>query len=98
MLHSRPRLSPDARLEQHLHQEDGKWRPVQMKLSLTRGIPSSLRVEPAVADFLARLDGGHSLGELAAALAGAVSADPARVTKECVEIVRRLVERRLLLI
>jgi Methyltransferase small domain len=98
LLQSRPKLSPHAQLEQLLRQVDGRWQPIGMKLSLARGIPSSLRLEPSVAEFVGRLDGTASLGELADELARRVQTDPARVRQECSGIIRKLVERRFLLV
>lgn len=98
LLSAKPHLSPDAQLEHQLRQAEGKWQPVGMKLSLTRGIPASMRLEPAVAEFLARLDGRHSLGDLVDDLARASKADPAQVRRECIGIIQKLVERRLLFV
>jgi methylase of polypeptide subunit release factors len=98
MLAARPRLSPDAQLEQQFRQADGKWQPAGMKLALARGIPASMRVEPPVADFLARLDGRHTLGVLVDDLASAAKADPVQVRRECAAIVHKLVERRFVFV
>ena len=98
LLAARPRLSPAARLEQQLRQVDGRWQLEAVNLRLTAGIPASLRLEPAVADFVAGLDGRQTLGELATALAERVPADPAVVRAECMAVVRKLLERRFLVV
>lgn len=97
MLAARPKLSTDVELEQHMRQVDRRWQPASMELHLTAGIQGSMRLEPPVADFLARLDGRQSLGELASDLAQRVGADPRVVQRECISVVRRLMERRFLL-
>ncbi len=94
LLAARPRLSPAASLERQLRQVDGRWQPADTHLRLAGGIPASMRLEPMVADFLAGLDGRRSLEELAAALAQRAGADPLVVRRECLAVVRRLVERR----
>ena len=97
MLAARPRLSPDAQLDQQLRQVEGRWQPVGMTLRFTGGIPDSMRLEPSVAEFLGRLDGRQSLGEMIAGLAQRVHADPQVVQRECLAVIRRAIERRFLL-
>lgn len=91
------RLSPDTQLDQQLRQADGRWHTVGMTLRFTGGIPASMRLEPPVAEFLARLDGRRTLRELIRDLAQRVDADPQAVQRECLAIVRRLAERRFVL-
>jgi hypothetical protein len=97
MLAARPRLSPDVQLDQQLRQAEGRWQPVTMTLRFTGGIPDSMRLEPAVAEFLVRLDGRQSLGELIASVAQRVKADAQIVQRECLAVVRRSIERRFVL-
>lgn len=97
MLAARPRLSPDVQLEQQMRQVNGRWQSVGMTLRFIAGVPANTRLEPPVADFLAGLDGHHTLGELAGALSKRVNADLRTVERECVAVVRMLMERRFLL-
>jgi methylase of polypeptide subunit release factors len=97
LLGARLRLSPDTQLDQLLRQSDGRWQAVGMTLRFTAGIPASMRLDPPVAEFLARLDGSRTLGELVGDLAQQVRADPEVVRRDCLAVVRRLVERRFVL-
>lgn len=94
LLGSHLRLAPDTQLDQQLRQADGRWQAVGMTLRFTSGIPASMRLEPPVAEFLAGLDGRRTMGELILDLAQKVRADPQVVQRECLAVVRRLVERR----
>jgi hypothetical protein len=91
------KLSPDTQLDQQMRQSDGRWQAVGMSLRFTAGIPASMRLEPPVAEFLARLDGRRTLGELVRDMAQQVRADPAVVERECLAVVRRLVAGRFVL-
>lgn len=94
LLGSRLRLSPETQLDRHLQQADGRWQAVGTTLRFTTGIPASIRLDPAVADFLVELDGRRTLGEVVRNLSQRVRADPEVVQRECVAIVRMLVQRR----
>jgi methylase of polypeptide subunit release factors len=96
LLSARLTLSPDTQIDQQLRQSDGRWQPTGMTLRFTDGIPASVRLDPPVAEFLARLDGRRSLGECIQDLAQQVRADPQVVERECLLVVRRLIERRFL--
>lgn len=96
LLSSLPRLSPHARLEQKSEQVNGRWQAVDTRVSLAAGIPANIRVQPPVADFLARLDGTHTLQELIADLSGRVRADRKSVERECLGVVRRLINTRFI--
>ena len=96
MLASTPRLSPDTQLDQQMRQVEGRA-AVGMTLRFTSGIPDSMRVEPPVAEFLVRLDGRQSLGDLIASVAQAIPADSQVVQAECLAVVRKTMERRFLL-
>jgi len=97
LLGARLRLSPDTQLDQQLRQSDGRWQAVGMTLRFTAGIPASMRLDPPVAEFLAGLDGHRTLAELVRDLAQKVRADSEVVQRECLSVVRRLVERRFVL-
>lgn len=99
LLTCKPRLSPDARLEQQLrqaeHVEPGQegWQVTSLRLRLVKGFAFSLDVQPLVAEFLANCDGQHTLGELVGELAARTQASREQVEQECLKIVRDLVER-----
>ncbi|MGO4880123.1 MAG: methyltransferase [Bryobacteraceae bacterium] len=94
LLGARLRLSPDTQLDRQMRQAGGRWQTAHTILHFTAGIPASLRLDAAVAEFLARLDGSRTLGELVGELAQQVCADPGVVERECLAAVRMLVERR----
>ena len=98
LMRLKPRLAPDAELSQQSRVSEGKWTPLTMKLSRTIGLPSSLGVEPAVAGFLAGCDGSRSLEQLSHELASKVKVPVEQVAPQCCAVVRKLLERRLILI
>jgi SAM-dependent methyltransferase len=98
LLRLKPRLAPDARLQNHFSVSAGQWVPESTTLARTKGVPSALSVEPQVAAFLARCDGTLTLSELSQDLASAIQLDPAAVEKECCAVVRKLADRRLILL
>lgn len=89
----KPQLSSHARLEQAFQQADGGWQGGALTLRLAKGFPFSVGVQPLVAEFLAGCDGKHTLAELVDALAGKVNAPPGQVARECLSVVRTLIER-----
>ncbi len=97
VLAARPSLSPHARLEQQFQQAGGAWEQTSLQLSLTRGFPFIVGVQPLVAEFLSRCDGSHTLEELTRDLAGKVNASLEQVQKECLEVIRKLIERGFVL-
>jgi methylase of polypeptide subunit release factors len=96
LLGARLRLCPDTQIDQRLRQSEGRWQAAGMTLRFTNGIPASMRLDPPVAEFLARLDGRRSLHELIQDLAQEARIDPQVVQRECLLVVRRLIERRFL--
>jgi len=97
LLGARLRLSPDTQLDRHMRQLEGRWQAVSTTLRFTAGIPASMRLDPPVAEFLAGLDGRRTLRELIRDLAQQVRADPEVVQRDCLAVVRKLVERRFVL-
>ncbi len=97
LLGARLRLSPDTQLDQQMRQSDGRWQAVGMTLRFTAGIPASMRLDPPVAEFVARLDGSRALGELVRDMAQQVRADPEVVQRGCLAVVRTLLARRFVL-
>ena len=94
----KPRLAPDAQIEQQMRVTSGKWVPASMKLMRTKGLPASLAVDPHVADFISWCDGSRSLEELSRELAAKVKVDLGQVQEQCRGVVRKLAERRLILL
>jgi len=98
MMAWKPRLAADVRIDQQLHLEAGEWKPASMQLRRSGALPSSLTLDPLVADFLRRCDGSRTLSDLARDLAAVVKIDPEQVRQQCCAVTRKLVERRLVLV
>ena len=98
MMAWKPRLPSEARIDQQLRLEGGEWKPAAMQLQRPGGLPSSLALDPLVADFLRKCDGSRTLGELGRDLAASVKIDPEQVCQQCCAVTRKLVERRLVLL
>lgn len=92
LLRTKPRISPDVRLEQFFEFSPEGWKPGQLTLKLAHGFRSSANVQPLVAEFLSGCTGAKTLGELVDDLAPRVNASPDRVRTECLQVVRRLIE------
>jgi len=98
MMAWKPRVASDVHLDQQLQLIDGMWRPVAMQLRRPGGLPSSLALEAQVAEFLRSCDGTRNLYDLAHNMAAVVKVDAEQVSRQCCAVVRKLVERRLLLL
>jgi hypothetical protein len=98
LLALKPRLALDARLEQQFQVEDGKWVPAAAKISRTTGLSASLEMDPVMAEFLSRCDGQRTLRQLIPGLAMTSQVNPGQVQQQCCAMVRKLLERRLLLV
>jgi methylase of polypeptide subunit release factors len=96
LLQLRPRVHAEARLDQESRVSEGRWVPASLQLNLSSGLPSTLPVEFAVADFVARCDGSRTLAEMAAELSAEVKAPLEQVRAQCCSVVRKLAERRFL--
>jgi hypothetical protein len=97
LLQSRIRLHPETRLQQEKHWENGDWQVRSLRLSLARDLTQTVGIDDQIAEFIAQLDGAHTLQELIDAIIRKVQADPQQVTGECLRSVRFLLERGLLL-
>ena len=93
MLAARVRISPHAQLDQQFRPSEGRWQHNSAVLRLVEGIPFSLPLQPLVAEFVGSCDGGRTLGELIDEFAGKVGAGPEQVRRECLGVVRQLMER-----
>jgi methylase of polypeptide subunit release factors len=98
MLAWRPRIAPDTRVDQQLQLVDGEWKPSSMQIRRVGGLPSSLAADPQVVEFLKQCDGTRTLSELADNLAPLVHVNAQQVREQCCAIMRKLVERRLVLV
>jgi hypothetical protein len=98
MMAWKPRLPSDTYIDQQLRLVAGEWKSSSMQLRRTGGIPSSLALDPQVADFLRGCDGARTLYELAEDLAAAVKVDREQARQQCCAVMRKLVERRLALV
>jgi hypothetical protein len=85
-------------IEQELHLDGGEWKPSAMQLRRPGGLPTALALDPQVAGFLRNCDGTRTLNELGERLADEVKVDAGQVRQQCCAVVRKLVERRLVLL
>jgi methylase of polypeptide subunit release factors len=92
LLEAKPRLSPHARLEQLFQSTADGWQPASLTLKLTRGFPTSVGVQMLVAEFLGACNGSRTLREVIDGLSARVNAPPERVRKECLDVIRHLIE------
>lgn len=97
MLAVKPRLSPHIRLEQFFQPSEGGWQSSSLNLRLLKGFPFFVGLQPPVAGFLAGCNGARSVSELIQDFARQVDAPLDRVQKECLGILRKLIERGFLL-
>ena len=97
LLAVKPRLAPDVRLEQIFQQAEGGWKQESLTLRLAKAFNLFLGLQPIVAEFLSGCDGTRTLQELIANFAAKVDAPHEQVQKECLDAVRKLIERGFLL-
>lgn len=97
LLAARLKLAPNVRLEQICCQTQGQgggqWQAESLTLRLVSGFPFSMAVQPLVAEFLVRCDGSRSAGEAIDLFATAANAPIETVRRECLEMLRKLIER-----
>jgi methylase of polypeptide subunit release factors len=96
LMTTRPRLSPNVRLEQSCTPVEGKWQAESLTLHLTTGFQSHFAVQPLVAEFLANCDGTKTVDEAVQELANKTGASFNKVSAECVTMIRNLIERGFL--
>ena len=65
LLELKPALADDVRMENEFAVEDGKWALTSCRIVRTEGVQASLKIDPAVAEFLATCQGHATLQELA---------------------------------
>ena len=88
-----PTLAPHARLEQRCVPAGGRWKAESLVLRLTSGFAFHMDVQPLVADFLASCDGTRNAREAIEQLAEKANVGLDRVTTECLNMIRKLIER-----
>ena len=93
LLTVRVQLVDRARLRQFLRREGSKWTQSRLSLTISGALGGEVEMAPLVAEFVGRFDGTRTLGDLITGLAETVEADKQKVTTECIEITRRLLER-----
>jgi methylase of polypeptide subunit release factors len=93
LLAIKPRLAANVRLEQVCNQSGNSWHAESLTLRLTSGFPFHWKVQPLVAEFLATCDGTRTAGEAVEALAIAANAPVDTVRRECLAMMRKLIER-----
>jgi methylase of polypeptide subunit release factors len=98
LLAMKPALVPGVHLDQQLRPENGRWVLSSAKLSVGGGLPVSMNTESQVAQFLTGCDGTRTLDELARELAGVVRAPLEQVREQCSAVIRKLAERRLIVL
>jgi methylase of polypeptide subunit release factors len=96
LLAIRPVLSPHVRLEQICKLEHESWKAESLTLRLKIGFPFHVDIQPLVTDFLALCDGNRLASEAIEAFAQQVNIELERVTPECLKMIRKLVERGLM--
>lgn len=98
LLAIRPKLSTAVRLEQICEQSGTSWRAESLTLRLISGFPFHMTVQPEVAEFLATCDGSRTAEEAIQSLAASVNAPIEVVRRECVMMLRKLIERGFILV
>jgi methylase of polypeptide subunit release factors len=97
LLGLRPKLSMDARLEQIFQPTEDGWKRESLTLRLVKGFQYFLGLQSIVAEFLSGCDGTRTLAQLIGDFATKVNAPCEQVQKECLDVVRKLIERGFLL-
>jgi SAM-dependent methyltransferase len=92
----KPKLAADVRLEQVFQQTEGGWKRESLSLRQKKGLDPFIELQPIVAEFLSGCDGARTLDEVIKGFTAKVDAPPEQVHKECLEAVRKLIERGFL--
>jgi methylase of polypeptide subunit release factors len=93
LLAIKPRLAANVRLEQVCDQSGNRWHAESLTLRLTSGFPFHWKVQPLVAEFLATCDGTRTADQAVEALAESANAPVEIVRRECLAMMRKLIER-----
>lgn len=98
LLATRPRLAASVRLEQICDQANGQWHAESLTLRLISGFPFHMTVQPLVAEFLATCDGSRTADEAIQSFAVTANAPLDQVRKECLTMIRKLIERGFIVV
>ncbi len=97
LLRTAPRLSSDVRLVKQLLPDEGEWAVEASQIHLLRGFAHKGDIDPFMENFLIRCDGTRTLECLLEDLALSLSLEPAGIRETLCGIVRRMLERGVLL-
>jgi hypothetical protein len=97
LLGVKPKLSENVRLEMIYQQAEEGWKRESLILRFVKGFDLFLGLQPIVAEFLSGCDGTRALSELIGNFATKADAPFEQVQKECLDVVRKLIERGFLL-
>ena len=98
LLAIRLKLASNVRLDQVGFQAEGKWQAESITLRRTTGLPFRLGLQPQVAEFLATCDGTRTTEEVIRAFAAVVAVPHEKVQMECLAMIRKLIERGLIVV
>jgi methylase of polypeptide subunit release factors len=98
LLAIRPKLAPAVRLEQICLQGEGRWRAESLTLRLITGFPFHMTVQPLVAEFLATCDGSRTAEQAIQDFAVTAGAPLDQVRRECIQMIRKLIERGFMVV
>jgi SAM-dependent methyltransferase len=93
LLAIKPKLAANVRLEQVCNQSGGRWHAESITLRLISGFPFHWKAQPLVAEFLATCDGTRTADQAIQAFAESANAPVDTVMRECLAIIRKLIER-----
>jgi len=97
LLQQRLRVSPRVRLQQEFEPTADGWSVAESRLQLKQGLAYSGTIDPYMARLIMQCDGKRRLAELVTELAAALQRDFTNVASICLDVIRRLIERGLLL-
>jgi SAM-dependent methyltransferase len=98
LLEIRPKLAEHVRLEQICQQSADQWRAESLTLRLISGFPFYMPIQPMVAQFLVGCDGEHTSRQVIESFAAAGQAPFETVERECLAMLRKLIERGFLVV
>ena len=90
------RVSPDVRLEQRFVPSPQGWAMIESGVRLVRGLAYSGNADTCMANLIGQCDGQHRLGDLVDDMVSALEAERDGLARECLDVVRRLIERGFL--
>lgn len=97
LLQTAPRLCPDVRLVKQMMPHQGEWTAEAHQIHLSRGLAGKGEIDPYMERFLIGCDGVRTLESLVGEMASSLSVEPERVRPAVCGMVRRMMERGVLL-